>query len=374
VNPSDDRRHIRFMRVALSLARRGLGRVAPNPAVGCVLVNDGRIVGRGWTCDGGRPHAETEALRRAGARARGATAYVTLEPCAHHGETPPCAQALIDAGIAKVVVGAGDPDPRVDGGGIRMLAEAGIEVVSGICEAEACEINAGFLSKVRIGRPLVTLKVASSLDGCIATRTGNSQWITGEAARVEGHLLRAAHDAILVGSGTASEDNPALTCRLPGLENASPIRIVVDGRLSVPLTHNLVKTAGEIPVYWFALTDTVAEYSERATALRDAGVKLFPINPDVSGRADLAAVLRVLGNEGVTRLLVEGGATIASSLLALDLVDRVVWFRAPIVIGGDGLGAIGGFGVDALADSAQFSRTSFRRVENDVIECLERRR
>ncbi len=196
------------MRAALTLARRGLGTVFPNPAVGCVMVRDGAVIGRGWTQPGGRPHAETEALGRAGDRAKGATAYITLEPCAHHGETPPCADALVDAGIRRAVIALNDPDPRVDGGGIRRLMEAGIDVDVGICEAEAAAINAGFFRRVRDGRPQVTLKLATSLDGRIATHTGHSRWVTGETARQMAHGLRARHDAILVGSGTAVQDDP----------------------------------------------------------------------------------------------------------------------------------------------------------------------
>ena len=207
------------MRAALALARRGLGRVAPNPAVGCILVRDGIVVGRGWTQPGGRPHAETEALRRAGAAAAGAVAYVTLEPCAHHGSTPPCADALIAAGVSRVVVAIEDPDPRVAGRGLARLTAAGISVETGVCADEAGRLNAGFLKRIEHGLPLVTLKLATSLDGKIATHAGESQWITGEDARARGHLLRAQTDAIMIGSGTAQIDNPLLTCRLPGLED-----------------------------------------------------------------------------------------------------------------------------------------------------------
>ena len=228
---------------ALALARRGLGRVAPNPAVGCVLVKDGHIIGRGWTLNGGRPHAETEALRRAGSAAKGATAYVTLEPCAHHGKTGPCAEALVAAGIARAVVAIEDPDPRVSGKGIAILQRAGIAVTMGVGQAAAAAINEGFFRRVRDRRPLFTLKLATSLDGRIATHTGESRWITGEKARAQAHLLRAEHDAVLIGSDTALIDDPKLTCRLPGLERVSPLRIVLDGRLRLPLTHDLVAGA-----------------------------------------------------------------------------------------------------------------------------------
>ena len=229
------------MTAALGLARRGLGSVWPNPSVGCVLVRDGRVVGRGWTQPGGRPHGESEALRRAGELAQGATAYVSLEPCAHHGETPPCTDALIAAGVARVVIAAEDPDPRVEGRGMAQLRDAGIEVIEGICGDAARALNAGFLKRIVAGRPLFTLKTATSLDGRIATAGGESKWITGEAARRRAHGLRADHDAVMVGIGTALADDPALDCRLPGLAHRSPLRIVVDSHLRLPLENKLAR-------------------------------------------------------------------------------------------------------------------------------------
>src|SRR4051794_21716572 len=243
----DDRR---AMSAALALARRGLGNVWPNPAVGCVIVKDGRVVGRGWTQPGGRPHAETEAIARAGEAARGGTAYVTLEPCSHSGRTPPCAEALIAAGVSRVVASIEDPDPRVAGGGLTKLREAGIAVESGLCADQAEEINAGFLRRVRTGRPLVTLKLATSLDGRIATASGESRWITGPAARERTHLLRATHDAILVGTATVLADDPQLTCRLNGLEHRSPVRVALDRNLVIPPAARLVAEAGRVPT-WF---------------------------------------------------------------------------------------------------------------------------
>jgi len=233
-----------FMAAALGLARRGLGRVWPNPAVGCVIVRDGLVVGRGWTAPGGRPHAEAVALERAGDLAHGATAYVTLEPCAHHGRTPPCADALVRAGVARVVTALGDPDPRTAGEGHARLRQAGIAVAEGTGADAAEEVNAGFLKRVRHGRPLVTLKLATTLDGRIATAAGESQWITGPRARQDGHRLRAAHDAIIVGSGTALADDPGLTCRLPGLEGASPVRVVFDGRLRLSPESRIARASG----------------------------------------------------------------------------------------------------------------------------------
>ena len=248
------------MGIALALARRGLGRVWPNPAVGCLLVREGRIIGRGWTGSGGRPHAETEALRRASASggAAGATAYVTLEPCGHTGKTPPCAKALVEAGIGRAVVAATDPDPRVNGRGIAMLEAAGIEVTLGVRAAEARALNAGFLSRVEQGRPLVTLKLATTLDGRIATHTGASRWISGPVARDWTHALRAMSDAIMIGSGTALADDPELTCRLPGMTDLSPVRVVVDRRLRLPLTSRLVRDAKRQPTWLITLAENVA--------------------------------------------------------------------------------------------------------------------
>lgn len=353
------------MRAALLLARRGLGNVWPNPAVGCVLVKDGRVVGRGWTQPGGRPHAETEALAQAGAAARGATAYVSLEPCSHHGKTPPCAEALIAAGVARVVAALEDPDPRVSGRGLAMLRAAGISVECGLCADEAAELNAGFLSRIRLHRPLVTLKLATTLDGRIATRLGESRWITGPEARAFAHRLRAESDAILVGSGTALADNPDLTCRLPGLEERSPVRIVADGRLRLPLTGRLVASANETPT-WVLTLEGAEEI--RRQALIDVGVEVIdlPEGPDHS--LDMASALDALGDSGITRLLVEGGSRLAAGLLRARLVDRLVWLRAPSVMGGDGLPAAQGFGVQTLAEIARFQRISSAPIGQDVVE------
>ena len=359
---------IAFMRIALRLARRGLGRVWPNPAVGCVIVSGGRIAGRGWTQPGGRPHAETEALRRAGERARGATAYVTLEPCAHQGVTPPCAKALIDSGIARAVVAAGDPDPRVDGGGIRMLRGAGIEVTADVCRAEAEEINAGFFNRIRGNRPYVTLKTATTLDGRIATRTGASRWITGEEARRAGHMLRATHDAILVGAGTAVHDNPTLSCRIPGLEDRSPVRVVMDGRMRLPLTHALVATARETPTWMVILANTVSGQPDRRAAYEAAGVVVLAVDADDDGNPDLTGTLGLLAGKGITRLLIEGGGRIASAFLAAGQIDEVVWFRAPCVIGGDGVPSFAGFGVDRLSHAVRGARMSIETVGSDIVE------
>ncbi|WP_074765084.1 bifunctional diaminohydroxyphosphoribosylaminopyrimidine deaminase/5-amino-6-(5-phosphoribosylamino)uracil reductase RibD [Magnetospirillum fulvum] len=357
------------MRAALALARRGLGEVWPNPAVGCIIVAGDRVVGRGCTAAGGRPHAETEALAMAGDAARGGTAYVTLEPCAHHGKTPPCAEALIAAGIVRVVSALRDPDPRVSGRGIDILRRAGVTVVEGVLEAEARDLNAGFLSRIERGRPLVTLKLASTLDGRIATHTGESRWITGPAARAHAHLLRAENDAVMIGSGTALADDPELTCRLPGLSSRSPVRIVFDGRLRMPLTHRLAATADDVPTWVVTLA---GGERNRARAFAAAGIELFECPPGPDGAVDPAAALAALGSAGLTRILVEGGAHLAAALVRADLVDRLIWFRAARIVGGDGLAALVGFGVDRLSQTPRFGRVDVRAIGDDLMETYSR--
>jgi len=362
------------MRIALGLARRGVGNVWPNPAVGCVIVRDEggapAIVGRGWTQPGGRPHSETEALARAGAAARGAVAYVSLEPCNHHGKTPPCTEALIAAGVRRVVAATEDPDPRVSGSGLARLAEAGIAVACGLERSAAEDLNAGFLMRVRHGRPLVCLKTATTLDGRIATHTGESQWITGAEARSRVHLIRARYDAVMVGVGTAAADDPALTCRLPGLDARQPVRIVVDARLRLPLTAQMVVSAREVPT-WIITRDDADE--TRADAYRDLGVELIRLPPAAAGYPDPKAMLAALGERGLTRVLVEGGATLAAVLLRAQLIDRIAWFRSSGIIGGDGIPAVEGFGVEHLAEMARFERHGVRRVGPDLLETFSRR-
>jgi len=351
------------------LARRGLGSAWPNPAVGCVLVKDGAVVGRGWTQPGGRPHGETEALERAGASARGATAYVSLEPCCHWGKTPPCTDALIAAGVARVVLPVEDPDPRVSGRGIARLKEAGIEVAAGVLAEEAAALNEGFFRRIQQGRPLVTLKLASTLDGRIATAQGESRWITGEPARARAHLLRARHDAVMVGSNTVIADDPELTCRLPGLADRSPVRIVVDGRLRVPLTSRVVADAARVPTWFITLR---GDAPERHEAFRDCGVELIEVDAD-GETVDLEEALQELGRRGLTRVLVEGGAALAAAMIRADLVDHVAWFRAPRLIGGDGIAAVTAFGVSELAATPRFQRLGVEPVGEDLLETFRRR-
>jgi diaminohydroxyphosphoribosylaminopyrimidine deaminase / 5-amino-6-(5-phosphoribosylamino)uracil reductase len=353
------------MGAALMLARQALGSVAPNPAVGCILVKQGIVVGRGRTQAGGRPHAETVALQMAGPDATGATAYVTLEPCNHHGATGPCSEALIAAGIVRAVIACEDPDPRVAGGGIKRLAAAGIAVTMGVRAAEALEINQGFFLRITRGRPLVTLKAATSLDGRTAAHTRASKWVTGEPARARGHLLRAQHDAILVGSATARDDDPELTCRLPGLEARSPVRIVLDGRLRLSLTSRLVRTARQSPVWVMTLPSADAA---RKSAFQECGVEVIAVAADAGGSLDLGQAVQALGERGITRLLVEGGSRVAASFLRAGLVDRIAWFRAPMVMGGDGVPVAASFGIDAPDQAPRFARIAAEPVGEDLLE------
>ena len=353
----------RWMRVALALAARGLGRTWPNPAVGCVIVSSaGRIVGQGWTQPGGRPHAEAKALAMAGAAAEGATAYVTLEPCSHHGETPPCAEALIAAKVARVAVACGDPDARVSGRGLSMLRAADIEITEGVLRDEAEYLNAGFLRRVREGLPLVTLKLATTLDGRIATGTGESQWITGPAARRFGHYLRATHDAILIGRGTAAADDPSLTCRLAGLEDRSPVRVVWDSGGVLPAGLN-VFADGAAPTWRIA--------GPGAPPAPAPAVSLT-VPLDAAGQLDPRSALAALAEHGITRVLVEGGAETAAALLKAGLVNRLAWFRAPALIGGDGLAGIAHLGVARIAAMPSFRLRELRQLGGDVLEVYER--
>lgn len=361
------------MRAALALATRGLGNTWPNPAVGCVILDaDGQVVGRGWTQPGGRPHAETEALKRAGAAARGGTAYVTLEPCCHWGRTPPCTDAMIAAGIARVVVALRDPDPRVDGEGFSRLRAAGIVVEEGLLAEEAASLNAGFIKRLRHGLPLVTLKLATTLDGRIATATKESRWITGPESRRAGHGLRARHDAILVGSGTVLDDDPDLTCRLPGGVPIPAPRVVADARLRIPLGAKLVRTARDVPT----LVATIPGHPDSALApLREAGVEILELPPGPQGLS-MHGILTALAARGITRVLAEGGSGIAASLLREELADRLAWFHAPLVIGGDGIPAsyaLHPLGpLPELAKAPKFRRVAHRTIGADVLTEFER--
>jgi diaminohydroxyphosphoribosylaminopyrimidine deaminase/5-amino-6-(5-phosphoribosylamino)uracil reductase len=365
-----DDRDAGFMRAALGLARRGLGLTWPNPTVGCILVQGDAVVGRGRTGAGGRPHAETVALAEAGARARGATAYVTLEPCAHTGGTPPCADALAAAGVARAVVAIEDPDPRVNGRGVEALRAAGVAVEVGCLAHEAIAMNRGFLTRLTAGRPMVTLKLAASLDGRIATGSGESRWITGPHARHEVHLMRAQSDAVLVGAGTVRSDDPRLDVRELGLEDRHPVRIVVSGALSLPRDGNLGRTAGELAT-WIC-HDPEAE-PERRAAWEELGAELIeiPLQPD--GQLDLAVMLQRLGERGLTRVLCEGGGRLAAALIEADLVDEVVCYSAGLVLGAEAIPAVGGMEVAMLQLAPRFRLIEAAPVGPDLRSRWRRR-
>ncbi len=324
--PDDER----YMAAAIRLSQWNLGRTSTNPSVGCLIVRDGIIVGRGVTAEGGRPHAEPQALADAGERARGATAYVTLEPCSHHGRTPPCADALIASGVARVVVSVTDPDERVSGRGLAMLEEAGIEVASGVLEEEGRKALSAYLTRQTKARPQVILKLAVSQDGMIGRDGAGQVAITGPLARAQVQMLRAETDAILVGIGTAIADDPELTVRLPGLADRSPLRIVLDRRLELPLGSKLVRSAREVPVVSIAGADDDEGFSGRKNALQSAGVEVLQSE-------DLEALLFALTARGISSLLVEGGARVARSFLDLGLVDEIWLFRGATVVGTGGI-------------------------------------
>lgn len=354
-----DRRH---MSHALGLGRRGLGRCWPNPAVGCVIVAGDRVVGRGWTQPGGRPHAEAVALVQAGAAAGGATAYVTLEPCAHHGKTPPCAEALIAAGVTRVVSAIEDPDPRVAGRGHAMLRGAGVQVDTGMLAEQAREDLAGFLSRVERGRPIVTLKLASSFDGRIATATGESRWITGPQARRHVHAMRAGHDAVMVGAGTARADDPMLDVRDLGMPY-QPVRIVVTRRLDLPLDGRLARSAGQHPLW---LVHGSEASGDLCAAWEGLGARLVRC-PAAGRQVDLGAALTALGAAGLTRIFCEGGGTLAAALLQAGLADRLVGMTAGLALGAEGTPAIGALGVDALAEAPRFRLLRQARLGSDLL-------
>lgn len=357
------------MALALSLGRRGWGNTWPNPAVGCVIVREGMIVGRGWTAPSGRPHAEVVALTQAGDAARGADVFVTLEPCAHHGQTPPCTQALIDAGVARVVVAVGDSDGRVAGRGIAVLRAAGLVVETGVLEAEARRDHTGFFSRIEQGRPMVTLKLAQSFDGRIATATGESQWITQSPARRVVHAMRARHDAVMVGGGTVRADDPTLTVREMGAVR-QPARIVISRQLDIPLTGKLALTAADVPLILCHGRDTSGAL---VNAWRGLGATLLPCAMRET-QLDLADVLQQLGAHGLTRVFSEGGAGIAASLLAADLVDELVGFTAGVVIGAEGLAGIGPMGLARLGAAPRFDLVESCAVGPDVMHRWRRTR
>jgi diaminohydroxyphosphoribosylaminopyrimidine deaminase/5-amino-6-(5-phosphoribosylamino)uracil reductase len=360
----------RFMQLALSLGRRGQGRTWPNPAVGAVVVKDGVIVGRGWTQSGGRPHAEPEALKRAGEAARGATLYVTLEPCSHVGKSPPCVDAVIAAGIARVVSAIEDPNPEVAGGGHAKLRAAGIVVDVGLHATEAAHDHAGHFRRIRDHRPHVILKLAVSADDKIGAAGHKPVAITGEAARTRVHLLRAQCDAILVGIGTVLADDPVLTCRLPGMEARSPVRVVLDRSLRIPGGSRLVQSARETPLW--VMTSDLSE-APAAVKLGAAGAQVIRVAANSTpSRLDLAAVLHALSEKGISRLMVEGGARVASSFVSAGMVDEVWLLRGPQAVGADGVPALDALPLSALTGSPAFKLRASESLGKDTLHIYER--
>jgi diaminohydroxyphosphoribosylaminopyrimidine deaminase/5-amino-6-(5-phosphoribosylamino)uracil reductase len=362
---------LRYMQLALALGRRGQGRTWPNPAVGAVIAKDGVIVGRGWTQPGGRPHAEPEALKRAGEAARGATLYVTLEPCSHFGKSPPCADAIIAAGIARVVSAVEDPNPEVGGQGHARLRAAGIAVDVGVCAEEAARDHAGHFLRVREKRPFVALKLAVSADDKIAAAGHRPVAITGEAAKARVHLLRAQSDAILAGIGTVLADDPLLTCRLPGMEAQSPVRVVLDRALRLPGESRLVHSAREHPLW--VMTSDLSE-APAAMKLGAAGAQVIrvPVITAPMPGLDLKSVLNALSGRGITRLMVEGGARVASSFLSAGLVDEVWLLRGPETIGIDGIPALDTQPLSAVTQSPRWRTRATETLDKDTLTIYER--
>ena len=356
-----------FMALALTLGRRGLGNAWPNPAVGAVVVKDG-IVGRGWTQPGGRPHAEVEALRRAGAAARGATLYATLEPCSHHGRTPPCVDAIMAAGIARVVSALEDPNPEIAGQGHARLTSQGIAVTTGVCAEEARRAHAGHIRRVRDGRPQVTLKLAVSADGKAGLVGRQPAVITGEPARERVQLMRAMNDALVTGIGTVLADDPQLTCRLPGMELRSPVRVVLDSALRMPVQSRLAASATRTLDWVFI--DEKAKPAHEAD-LTAVGVEVLRV-PSANGQLDLTAVLRGLAGRGVTRVMVEAGPILSAAFLQADLVDEAALFCSPNPLA-DGIDALEGLPLTALTQSPKLRLVSSEQVGADRLDVFERR-
>lgn len=360
VNPTD----INHMKSALNMAGRGHGRTADNPSVGCVIVKDEIIIARARTADGGRPHAEVIALNDAGEQARGATLYVTLEPCAHHGNTPPCVDAVISAGIKRVVIGMIDIDLRTAGKSIEKLIGAGIGVTQGVLESECRESNAGFISRIINNRPYITIKTACTLDGKTALASGESKWITGELARKHVHHIRSHNDAILIGSGTALADDPMLSSRVDGVDHA-PMRIVLDTNLRINLDSKLVSSANKLPLLVFC---DVEENHEKYILLQKAGVILSKVHP-----YNLVSVLDILAGRGINRLLVEGGSNVHASFLCAGLCDELLIYRAPTLLGAKSVSAFGDIGIEELIDRKDFNLYSTLNLNGDVLETYKKK-
>jgi len=348
------------MKRAIALARRGMGKTSPNPAVGCVIVRDGVVMGEGWHRKAGTPHAEVHALRRAGIAARGADVYVTLEPCSHHGKTPPCAEALIGAGVRRVFAAMVDPNPKVSGKGVEILRAAGIEVLTGLLEGESRRLNEPFIKYMTTGLPFVILKSALTLDGKTATTSGDSRWITNETSRRYVHRLRAMVDAVMVGRGTAMTDDPRLTSRIPG--GRDPVRVVVDSSLAIPLDSRLLNLESPSPT----VVATIAGDGALGDGLRALGAEVLQCRAR-NGRVDLNDLFALLGARGIQSVLLEGGATLAGEALRLGLIDKFLLFYAPKLLGGDGPGLFAGEGANLMADAARLRDLKLRRFGTDIL-------
>ncbi|MEX0589594.1 MAG: bifunctional diaminohydroxyphosphoribosylaminopyrimidine deaminase/5-amino-6-(5-phosphoribosylamino)uracil reductase RibD [Xanthobacteraceae bacterium] len=358
----------RLMAAAFAIGRRNLGQTFPNPAVGALIVRfqNGQpvMIARGFTARGGRPHAETEALRVAGGAARGATTYVTLEPCAHHGRTPPCADAIVNAGIARAVVATEDPNPEVKGHGIELLRAAGVEVTLGVGAEEARFAHAGHFRRMADGRPHIILKIAVSADGKTGLVGRRPAAISCPASRAEAHMLRATSDAVLVGIGTVIADDPLLNCRLPGMADRSPIRVVLDAKLRMPLNSSLVRTVREIPL-WLIATEAAPGDAEKR--LKAAGIEVMRVPAGRDGRVDLVAALRLLGGRGITRVLVEGGPILSAALVQSDLVDEAVVVRSANALGADAVDALESLPLTALTESPRLKVIERRMAGADTL-------
>lgn len=353
-----------WMQLAIREARKGLGRTSPNPCVGAVVVKDNSLIATGYHHQAGTPHAEVHALRAAGEKARGATLYVTLEPCNHTGRTPPCTQAILDSGISRVVVGMLDPNPLVAGGGCKTLVVQGLEVTQGVLAEECRSLNRPFIKQITTGLPWVIMKAGMSLDGRLALSSGQSGWITNEQSRRQVHRLRDRVDAILIGSGTALSDDPALTTRLSGRRGRDPLRVILDTALRLAPTAKMLQQVSKAATWIFCGPEAEAK---RAAALMEAGAVIKQVRLDGAGQLDLGAVLCELGRAQLTSVLVEGGSRVHGAFLRAGLVDEVNLFIAPMFIGGDGVALLDDLGLQKVADAPCFTTTRVRRFGNDVL-------
>ncbi len=388
-----------FMSIALKLAEKSLGSVAPNPAVGCVIVKDGMLIGEGYTGIGGRPHAEVVALQNAKDLTHGATMYVTLEPCCHFGVTEPCTAEIIKSGIRKVVIATIDPDSRVSGGGIKALKEVGIEVKQGIMQKEAEKLNVGFFTTKKLHRPFIACKIATTLDGKIAAFTGDSKWITSEDTRNWVHELRAKYDAIMIGSSTLINDDPLLTCRLPGLEDRSPIRLIIDSQGKLKEEHNIAKTADKITTWVITNREIEKKIKNINYLIVNSNHKppVIPVpshwdpenfkqlrsedwsragmtsEPDIIDKVCLKDMASKLVSEiGITRLLVEGGGILITELLKHNLIDRLIICRSGKILGNDATPFIGDLGIQSINNCHKFKKVKIIEFSEDVVEVWDK--